>query len=546
MSYCTADVTITTSSSYCGGLIGYVTGKVENSSAKGTITSSSTYSAGFIGHTSSSPTITGCYSLVNVISTGNYSAGFVARMSGGTFSECYASGNISGTANYKGGFAANIDGGPTITSCYAAGDVSGNTYNGGFIGQIASASAVTISKCYSSGDVTSTGNYAGGFASYVYVTGAVNIEINNSYSTGNVTGKVYTGGFIGYENTSNTGATYKVSVMNCYSNGKVTGTTDTGAFVGLVLAGAAGISNTNCYFIPETAGTTVSAAGNPIMVNYAPIRTSYATWDFGAIWDNINTGNDQTMPYLKGLPIPDGVYLSNLDYYRLDGLGTTDNPFLIYSSVDLDIVRNYPTYSFKLMNDIDMSSYASFEPIVDYKGTFDGNGKKIANLKISKSGVSNVGLFANTIAGSVIKDLILEDVSVIGGSYTGALVGESVGNIYNVIVIGEVKAPATNVGGLVGRKNGGLIENCYTAGNITGASSNVGGIAGVSTNSASITSSYSKMNITASGNSIGGLIGQATAGVTIGSSYATRKCKWKRFCWRIGRKCKYGKCSYNQ
>ena len=51
----------------------------------------------------------------------------------------------------------------TITACFSTGEVSGNMYNGGMVGWN---NGGTVTACYSTGDVTSSGGFTGGVAGW--------------------------------------------------------------------------------------------------------------------------------------------------------------------------------------------------------------------------------------------------------------------------------------------------------------------------------------------------------------------------------------------
>ena len=82
--------------------------------------------------------------------------------------------------------------------------------------------------------------------------------------------------------------------------------------------------------------------------------------------------------------------------------------------------------NYRLMADIDLSGVA-FTPIgtedIPFAGVFEGNGKTIANLTVTKGeGSENLGLFG-CIEGASILNLTLKNANVTGGSRMGALVG---------------------------------------------------------------------------------------------------------------------------
>ena len=182
------------------------------------------------------------------------------------------------------------------------------------------------------------------------------------------------------------------------------------------------------------------------------------------------------------------------------GSGTVGAPYEIENAAHLWLVREELNKHFKLTKDLDLSVITEeegFDPIGDwdgaeFKGTFDGKGKVIRNLKIDRPTESGVALFGIIIRGAVLKNIGLEDVDV-----------EGIGN----------------VGGLVGYNYGGTIEESYATGQVTGTGSYVGGLVGY--NVGTIEKSYAKVTVTG-GRHVGGFVGWNQGG-TIKNSYAMGK-----------------------
>ncbi|MFB7304654.1 M26 family metallopeptidase [Heyndrickxia sporothermodurans] len=150
----------------------------------------------------------------------------------------------------------------------------------------------------------------------------------------------------------------------------------------------------------------------------------------------------------------------------LIGAGTKINPYEIYNVNDLVETYSYKGLDvyFKLMNDIALPSNDSRFPISSFTGVFDGNGKKLSGLYISKSTTIGVGLFGY-IFNATIKNLEISNFNVMGESKVGALAGESFENclIENVFTSGtsfsQTYAPTGTLskwsyaGGLIGFAN---------------------------------------------------------------------------------------------
>lgn len=100
-------------------------------------------------------------------------------------------------------------------------------------------------------------------------------------------------------------------------------------------------------------------------------------------------------------------------------------------------------------------------PIMNFYGTFDGNGKTISGLQCTTEN-DYVGFFGGGgYSRGSIKNVHLTNSSFVGLGYVGGIAGYHEGEIKNcfvdstVIVIGD-----HSVGALVGH-NGGFVQNCY-------------------------------------------------------------------------------------
>lgn len=231
------------------------------------------------------------------------------------------------------------------------------------------------------------------------------------------------------------------------------------------------------------------------------------------------------------------------------GDGSTSNPYLIYTVADLKAIRDsintkndvYGNKAYKLMNDLDFSKEGSnWTPIgntatVTFKGSFDGNGKTIKNIRMgnifSSGGSASdkqqyAGLFG-IIDGAVISNLGVGWTCIFTQAqttstenfYIGGIAGYGSGAIYNCCTSGDFTSlsyASSYAGGIIGygcettnirnchydsgtisyNNNyfivpvdyaGGIagyiigaISNCYSTGKINYAKKYMGGIAGYS------------------------------------------------------------------
>ena len=146
-----------------------------------------------------------------------------------------------------------------------------------------------------------------------------------------------------------------------------------------------------------------------------------------------------------------------------------------------------------------------------FRATFDGNGHRIANLRIARSR-DHVGLFGVTAAGSTVRHVGLPGAQVTGAAYVGGLVGWHEGDLTGVFVSGAVTGTVVDVGGLVGWNSGRITTSYATAAVVGGR--DAGGLVGANGQYGRITASYASGAVTGTGRT-GGLTaftaGQITA-----------------------------------
>lgn len=246
----------------------------------------------------------------------------------------------------------------------------------------------------------------------------------------------------------------------------------------------------------------------------------------------------------------DGSIAESFSY----GEGTSNNPYKISTASEFalfakninDNIDEYNSAFYCLDTDIDLNnidwtpignnelSYSIDEHKI-FKGTFDGQGHTIKNLKISYATTNYLGLFGVTsnakIYGLGIKNC---DISVITSNsfqlYCGSLVGLSQETeIYDCYSDGEIQIYCSSsacIGGISGSQSGHM---AYSGANINlnvGVLDNnelymgyCGGLIGYS--SADVNNSYATGDVSVNMHSMdaGGLIGFSSADVN--NSYAT-------------------------
>lgn len=133
-----------------------------------------------------------------------------------------------------------------------------------------------------------------------------------------------------------------------------------------------------------------------------------------------------------------------------------------------DGTNDFSNCVLKLMKDIDLDS-KDWTPIGDkdhqFKGSFDGQGHTISNLKVYLPENDYIGLFGH-ITSATIKDLTIEDASLTGRERIGVAVGQmfNYSTVSGVSVIGSDDIVTITgghfIGGIVGYTYSD-ITNCY-------------------------------------------------------------------------------------
>jgi len=237
---------------------------------------------------------------------------------------------------------------------------------------------------------------------------------------------------------------------------------------------------------------------------------------------NLPAGNNfSTQLGTSGTPV---------NYTVITSLGAEGDATTAPATMTLQGMSKLPSGNYVLGANIDATgtstwnANAGFTPIGNFTGIFDGLGHAISGLTINTPSGDYVGLFANTVVTSVIRNVGLVGGSVSGASNVGGLIGKSQSTVSNSYATGTVTGTRNFVGGLVGFNNG-TISNSYATGKVSGASGggNVGGLVGLNGDRYSgntISNSYATGSVSGA-NAVGGLVGDNNTGNTISTSYAT-------------------------
>ena len=221
--------------SYVGGIVGYSEGTVTNCTSTCTIEKTIEYVGGIVGQCKSG-TISGCTSnstISDTITTYRL-GGIVGEITNGSITDCVNTGNLGGYGTV-GGIVGNAED-STISDCSNSGTITGkeNTANttenrrvGGIVGDT---QTTTIKSCTNTGTVTAEKLHdVGGVVGYLYYGST----IEDCSNVGDVTGGDSTGGVVGFASAYSTGG-YEIS--NCTNSGSVAGASGVGGVVGVSTA----------------------------------------------------------------------------------------------------------------------------------------------------------------------------------------------------------------------------------------------------------------------------------------------------------------------
>ncbi|WNY26370.1 beta strand repeat-containing protein [Methanolapillus ohkumae] len=338
------DVSATGSGNSIGGLIGVfapisVGCVIENSSSSGEVNAPSGTKVGglvgALGRNDCTPrpytsTIIESYSKSNVFGSGSVGGlvGEAVPNPGGItkINKSHAEGDVTGSGGGVGGLVGYVtketvpgDNGFLIDECYASGIVGGKSGVGGLIGYGIS-SNISNSK-FNGTSVTGESN-VGGLVGYMSIDSGGDIKINNSYATGDVTGTAvsssYAGGLVG--GTAVTPTTQLIMDM-CYASGDVSGNGYVGGLVGELIRGE--ISN-SVALNPNVLGTgNIGRIGGPetdpsnvsYINNYGLNKMNPVPWTNeinGKNGEDVDSDDADTQGFFDGTGTIDGTTSTTL------------------------------------------------------------------------------------------------------------------------------------------------------------------------------------------------------------------------------------------
>ncbi|MEQ9090071.1 MAG: GLUG motif-containing protein [Balneola sp.] len=524
-----------TGKSYAGGLVGWIQGLVHisNSSTNVSVSSSSSNVGGLIGQSGSISE--GSY-ISNSHASGNVTGiDYVGGLIGRSYIEItksYATGDVSGT-NYIGGLAGFSRG--LASENYALGNVSGTEYVGGLIGH---ADTSPINNNYAAGEVSGTTTVGG-------LIGNVWVGASGNYSTGLVTGTNEVGGLFG--------STIQATQDNFWDL-ENSGQTDAIGVPNGIVHVATGLTTSQMYQKSSFSGfdfDSVWAAHSSFTKPY--LQSNHKDTVDGYFVDDLKMDGTGTEA--------DPFQIKNLIQLRLI---SADSSFWNEHFIQTENIDASPTIAWN--DSVGFSPIGTVEN--QFTGNYDGGDYTISNLTINRIDSTFGTMFGYVSSSGAISNLGLLDVLIKGKNASG-LVSVNRGSITNAYTTGSITGASTSAGlvylnfGTItishssatinsGDRAGGLviinlhdgiITKSYTTGDVSGGSRvggfsaenygtisqsfstgtvdggvRVGGFSG--TNFEIITDSYSTGNIEANYEA-GGFVGANYASGSISRSYAT-------------------------
>ena len=439
--------------------------------------------------------------IINCDIYGGDHVGAICGVNEGVIEGCYNTGSIRGygTTTSLGGIAGGMHNNGRIARCYNIGKIE--------------AIPTMASGC----------GYVGGIVGEAYYNGGG--EVRDCYNAGDVIGKgsAISGGIIGWCG----------SIYNCYNVGSIFSLESTGE---ICADTAVSEHNAGLYFLKRNEYITGALDSNQEdlatgkTIGEMQLQSSFTGFDFDHVW-TMSGETSYPYPQLQGVEqvaIPENAR----DFSG--GNGMPNNPYKVTISTQLDNVRKYPSASFILLNDIDLTNDVKegglffneglgFEPIGNggdpFRGCFEGNGKAITGLMINRSDDDYSGLFG-VCYNANIKDIRVINVNITARDSGGICGYSRYSSIRGCSVSGNIRSNYAfdDIGGIVGYGYCGSVTDCFNSAIISGTEGddNLGGITGQNGYKQSMLRCFNTANINGYyyGTSAGGLTGQNDGVVT--------------------------------
>jgi hypothetical protein len=449
--------------------------------------------------------------------------GLVGNNSPGTLVDSSSAATVNGLSNI-GGLAGKSWGSP-ITGCFASGPVSGGSYVGGLVGYH---NGYTW-DCYAIGSVSGT-SYVGGLVGYnkkgMITGGLIGTKwghLGHSYAAGAVSGSTHVGGLAGRneegyieacfwnmetsgQTISNGGAGITTEEMQLLST--FTDIFDYGINIGWDFASAHSFGDwimpSGSYPllawqlhtqipIPDVRGLTEQEALSVLTAAGLSVYDTVEVYD-ETVPAGLISGTNPPLGMIAYKGLTQIFLLTAKDYHYSGGDGSAFSPYQISTVYDWHVLSFTPDHwdkHFKLINDIDFRGLPLTPIAADtgtgwfeefrgtpFTGSFDGQYFELRNITINQPHQDYVGLFGAVESTGQIRNLTLNNITVVGQNFVGGLAG----HIYNGVIANcSVKGSVFGiwgVGGVVG-VNRGSLTGCSGAGSVGSKTIHIGYVGGL-------------------------------------------------------------------
>ncbi|MDN5046680.1 hypothetical protein O8C97_03235, partial [Aliarcobacter butzleri] len=404
-------------------------------------------------------------------------------------------------------------------------DIKGKHYTGGLVGY---SYGSTIENSYSSGNITGT-DAVGGLVGYN--NGGT---IQNSYASNLITGNNYVGGLVG----QNYG-----TIVNSYSGGNVTGNNTVGGLIGLNQGGL--IENSySTSSVMVNGGVGDAYIGGLVGHNYqGTVKNSYAS---GLVSVNISQINGTL--YAGGLiGLNDNGTIENSFYDKETNTSNSMSDNVTYGKTKAEILSAFSGkngwgsgrgasvegYELALLPYlVGITREEDISKTILFQGGFgtELNPYTITNWTQLQN-INNSNILTQNYYFNLLNNLNSSTAGYMGNTGTGwNPIGNNSSNTFAGIFDGKgftisnlyINRPSQIYIGLFGWISGTIKNLGLVDVNITG-NGTIGGLAGYNYNG-TIENSYLTGNVTGTGNSVGGLVGYNNSG-TITNSYTNGRVK---------------------
>ena len=473
--------------------------------------------------TSSNPyqgTFDGCGYKITVIQSGSSDVAVFGIVQACTIKNLTVTGTIETAVKYAAGIAMEV--------------------------KISSGAATTVENCVSDVTINSTLEGDGTHGGLVGIANG-NININNCAFTGAINGSATynCAGVVGWSQSTTT-------VNNSYVSATFGVGTSGGDIISRKTTGKVNV--TNFYYLNPL--NTVSASG--------VTRATAAQFASGEIAYRLNSGvTDGTQSWYQTIgsdstPIPNNthgaVYYGysgcNLLYANVPLADTLQHDFVngfcsicgkyeaaelkdgVYQiknagnlfwfaalvngdSTHADFDAQNTSASAVLTEDIDLEN-REWKPIMDFAGSFDGQGHTVSNFKITST--TNYSGFFGSANGTVMNFTLKGEITLSAagekiGSIVGSADGATVRNVASYVNISNTAVALQHVGGIVGSilTKETVVDKCIYYGNLNIQNSHdcIGGVVGYTSDGGRISNcaNFGTVNASKNGAYVGGVLG---------------------------------------